>query len=389
MTNFIYDIPTKNYFGPDQLEHLSEEISRYGKRVLLVYGGGSIKKTGLYNALAKEVKKAGASLFELGGVEPNPRIESVRKGAALCKENKIEVIVAAGGGSAMDAAKLISAAALVDFDPWLFMAKKEKIQETLPVITVLTISATGSEMNPTCVISNPETDEKTGLTDKHLFPKAAFCNPLLTYSVNTYQTACGSADILSHIMEVYFNTNQELYMLDRSMEAMMKTVIKYAPIALAKQDDYEARANLMWTSSWAINGYISGCNKSPWSCHPIEHQLSAVYDITHGLGLAIVTPRWMEFVLDEITAQKFCDYGTNVWGLPQGKDKMESAKAAIEKTKEFFYKTLGLKSSLSELGITDEHFAEMAKKACGSSGTINGWKNLTPSDVEAIYRASL
>lgn len=389
MTNFVYDIPVRNYFGPNQIIHLREEIARYGKNALLVYGGGSIKKNGVFDAVANEAKEAGAALFELGGIEANPRIESVRRGAALCKENKIDVIVAAGGGSAMDAAKLISAAALTEVDPWLFMTKQEKIQNTLPLITVLTISATGSEMNPTCVISNPQTNEKTGLTDKHLFPKAAFCNPELTYSVSAYQTACGSADILSHIMEVYFNTNQELYMLDRSMEAMMKTVIKYAPVALSRPDDYEARANLMWTSSWAINGYISGCNKSPWSCHPIEHQLSAVYDITHGLGLAIITPHWMRFVLDESTVQKFYDFGTNVWKLPPSDDKMAVAKKSIEKTEEFFYKTLGLKSSLSQIGISDERFDEMAQKACGSSGILNGWKKLTPSDVKSIYRASL
>lgn len=389
MTNFVYDIPVRNYFGPNQIIHLREEIARYGKNVLLVYGGGSIKKNGVFDAVANEAKEAGAALFELGGIEANPRIESVRRGAALCKENKIDVIVAAGGGSAMDAAKLISAAALTEVDPWLFMTKQEKIQNTLPLITVLTISATGSEMNPTCVISNPQTNEKTGLTDKHLFPKAAFCNPELTYSVSAYQTACGSADILSHIMEVYFNTNQELYMLDRSMEAMMKTVIKYAPVALSRPEDYEARANLMWTSSWAINGYISGCNKSPWSCHPIEHQLSAVYDITHGLGLAIITPHWMRFVLDESTVQKFYDFGTNVWNLPPSDDKMAVAKKSIEKTEEFFYKTLGLKSSLSQIGISAERFDEMAQKACGSSGILNGWKKLTPSDVKSIYRASL
>ena len=389
MTNFVYDIPVRNYFGPNQIIHLREEIARYGKNVLLVYGGGSIKKNGVFDAVANEAKEAGAALFELGGIEANPRIESVRRGAALCKENKIDVIVAAGGGSAMDAAKLISAAALTEVDPWLFMTKQEKIQNTLPLITVLTISATGSEMNPTCVISNPQTNEKTGLTDKHLFPKAAFCNPELTYSVSAYQTACGSADILSHIMEVYFNTNQELYMLDRSMEAMMKTVIKYAPVALSRPEDYEARANLMWTSSWAINGYISGCNKSPWSCHPIEHQLSAVYDITHGLGLAIITPHWMRFVLDESTVQKFYEFGTNVWNLPPSDDKMAVAKKSIEKTEEFFYKTLGLKSSLSQIGISDERFDEMAQKACGSSGILNGWKKLTPSDVKSIYRASL
>lgn len=386
---FTYHIPTKIYFGQGQLENFGSVTQSYGKKALLVYGGGSIKKTGVYDTVVNQLKGSGVEIFELAGIEPNPKVDSVRKGIEICKKEKIDVVLAVGGGSAMDASKFIAAGACVDFDVWDFIAKKAPVEKVLPLLCVLTISATGSEMDNTAVLNNPETQDKLALIDDKLFPEASFCDPTLTYSVSAYQTACGSADILSHIMEVYFNRNQELYMLDTQMEGMMRTVLKYAPIALKEPDNYDARANLMWTSSWAINGYIFGCKKNPWSCHAMEHQLSGVYDITHGLGLAILTPRWMEYVLDETNVSKFYNFAVNVCGIKESRNKMKVAKAGIEYLKDFFYKQLGLKSSLSSIEITDKDFDMMAKKACGANGFINGWKKLYPEDVKRIYQASL
>ena len=386
---FTYSIPTKIYFGKGQLNSLGNVISDYGKKVLLVYGGGSIKKTGVYDIVCSQLKQMKIQIYELSGIEPNPKIDSVRKGIAVCKQESIEAVIAVGGGSVIDAAKFIAAGACVDFDVWDFISKKSPVQNVLPIFSVLTISATGSEMDNTAVLNNPETMEKLALIDDKLFPAASFCDPTLTYTVSPYQTACGSADIFSHIIEVYFNRNQDLYMLDTQMEGMLKTVIKYAPVAMAEPDNYDARANLMWTSTWAINGYIYGCKKAPWSCHPMEHQLSAVYDITHGLGLAILIPHWMEYVLDDSTVQKFYDFAVNVCGITPAEDKILTAKMGIEFVKDFLYNKLNLKRSLSEIDIDDTNFVSMAEKACGANGYIDGWKKLYPKDVLAIYKSAL
>lgn len=386
---FTYSIPTKIYFGKGQLNSLGNVISDYGKKVLLVYGGGSIKKTGVYDIVCSQLKQMKIQIYELSGIEPNPKIDSVRKGIAVCKQESIEAVIAVGGGSVIDAAKFIAAGACVDFDVWDFISKKSPVQNVLPVFSVLTISATGSEMDNTAVLNNPETMEKLALIDDKLFPAASFCDPTFTYTVSPYQTACGSADIFSHIIEVYCNRNQDLYMLDTQMEGMLKTVIKYAPVAMAEPDNYDARANLMWTSTWAINGYIYGCKKAPWSCHPMEHQLSAVYDITHGLGLAILIPHWMEYVLDDSTVQKFYDFAVNVCGITPAEDKILTAKMGIEFVKDFLYNKLNLKRSLSEIDIDDTTFVSMAEKACGPNGYIDGWKKLYPKDVLAIYKSAL
>ena len=390
MNNFIYDIPVKVYFGENQLCHLSEELPRFGKRVLLTYGGGSIKRTGLYDAIVAEVKKAGMELFELSGIEPNPRIASVRLGARMCKEHNIDVLLAVGGGSTIDATKFMAAGAKVDHDPWDFFNEKwAPITEALPIISVLTLSATGSEMDAGGVISNPETNDKIGrVVRPTLLPKVSFLDPTVTYTVSPYQTACGAADMLSHIFEVYFNMDQDLYMLDCFMEGLMKTIIKYAPIAIKEPENYEARANLMWTSSWAINGFVDGGKRQAWSCHPMEHEVSAYYDITHGLGLAIITPRWMEYCLSDQTVSKYVQYGVNVFGIDKKLPDMEIAKQAIKKTKEFLFGTLGLTSTFTALGIGDEHIPTMARKAC-AGGVLPGFVPLRQNDIEIIFRNCL
>ena len=389
MNSFVYNIPTKVYFGENQLGNLGAEVAKFGKRVLLTYGGGSIKRIGLYDKVINELHNAGIEVFELSGIEPNPRIESVRNGAEMCKKHKIDVLLAVGGGSTIDATKFMAAGACVDHDPWEFFGANAKpIERALPIVTILTLSATGSEMDTGGVISNLETGDKLGRLAPALLPRVSFLDPTITYSVNKYQTACGAADIMSHIIEVYFNTQKDLYMLDCFMEGMLKTVIKYAPIAIAEPENYEARANLMWTSSWAINGFINGGKRKAWSCHPMEHELSAVYDITHGLGLAILTPRWMRYCLDETTVEKYVEYGVGVFGIDSSLDKMEIAKRSIELTEEFLFEKLGLQRTFTEVGIKREDFAMMAQKAC-RYGDIKGFKTLTPQDVEAIYEMCL
>ena len=388
MKSFIYDIPTKVYFGKNQLSNLGKEVKQYGSKVLLCYGGGSIKKMGLYDEVINYLKQAGLEIFELDRIQPNPRVDSVREGAKICKENKIDVVLAVGGGSVIDCAKFIAAANYYDGDAWDLSTGKVFADQCLPLISILTLSATGSEMDTGGVISNPETNEKLGAGSPAMRPKVSFLDPTLTYSVSEYQTACGSVDIFSHIIEVYFSLNPRLKMLDGVMEALMKTVIEFAPIALKNPSDYEARANLMWTSSWAINGFVSNGSTHAWSCHPMEHELSAFYDITHGLGLAILTPRWMEYTLNETTVDRFYQYGVNVFGIDPSLPKEEVAKKSIACTSKFFFETLELDSTLTKIGIDDSKFDIMAKKACKDS-ILQGFQPLDQEDIKKIYQMCL
>lgn len=389
MNSFVYNIPTKVYFGENQLGNLTKELLKFGKRVLLAYGGGSIKRIGLYDKVIGELNAAGMEVYELAGIEPNPRIESVRAGVKLCKEHNIDVILAVGGGSTIDAAKFMAAGSCVEHDPWEFFGANAKpIDNALPIVTILTLAATGSEMDTAGVISNLETGDKLGRLAPALLPKVSFLDPTLTYSVSKFQTACGAADIMSHIIEVYFNTQEDLFMLDCFMEGMLKTIVKFAPEALANPENYEARANLMWTSSWAINGFINGGKRKAWSCHPMEHELSAVYDITHGLGLAILTPRWMEYCLDESNVDKYVQYGVNVFGIDSSLDKMTIARESIRLTAEFLFDTLGLQRTFTEVGIKRNDFELMARKAC-RYGEIKGFKTLTQADVVNIFEMCL
>lgn len=384
MNHFIYHIPTKIYFGENQLHNLGKEVSKFGKRVLLTYGGGSIKKSGLYDQVQAELKGAGLKIFELSGIEPNPRVSSVREGVKICKENEIDVLLAVGGGSVIDCTKFIGAGAYYDGDPWEISLGNVKVEQCLPIISVLTLSATGSEMDAGGVISNPETNQKLGFAAPPMRPKVSFLDPSITYSVNAFQTASGAADILSHLFEVYFNLDADLYMLDAMMEAMMKTVIRFAPVAVNDPKNYEARANLMWASSWAINGFINGGKAKAWSCHPMEHELSAFYDITHGLGLAILTPRWMRYTLNDQTEDRFYQFGCNVFGIDPKLSKRDVALKSIEMLEEFLFDTLGLARTLTEIGIDDTHFERMAQKACRGS-QIQGFQTLNPTDVVSIY----
>lgn len=389
-TRFVYDIPTKVYFGKDQLDNLGAEIKKLGNKVLLLtYAEGPVKTSGLYDQAMTNMKNAGVEVVELSDIAPNPRVSSVNDAAKVCREQNIEVILGIGGGSVIDCAKLVSLATYYDGDAWDFATGVAKVEKHLPVVAITTIAATGSEMDTSAVISNPETNQKIVITIPEMAPAVSFLDPTNTYSVPAFQTASGTADILSHVMETYFDMNGDLYMLDAIMEGIMKTVIKYGPIALAQPDNYEARANLQWASCWAINSFIWGGKPLCWSCHPIEHELSAFYDITHGLGLAIVTPKWMRHILNEKTAHKFYQYGVNVFGINPDLSEMEVANAAIEKTEEFFYQKLGLASTLTEVGIDATHFDEMAKSAVTINPAAYMAVPLTAEDVKTILEMSL
>ena len=389
MNNFVFQNTTKIYFGKGQLVHLADELKKYGTRVLLTYGGGSIKRIGLYDSIVSSLNESGFTVFELPGIEPNPRHTTVNKGADICKKEHIDVLLAVGGGSTIDCTKAIAAATYYEGDAWDLVKQKAPVTKALPILTVLTLSATGSEMDCGGVISNMETNEKIGLVHPLLQPKVSFLDPEYTYSVSRFQTACGSADIISHIFDCnYFTAGDKMDMMSRIQEEVIRTVIKYAPIALEQPENYEARANLMWASSWALNRFLdNGIIQAP-TCHMIEHELSAFYDITHGLGLAIITPRWMEYILDETTAPQIKKFGVKIFGVEDNMSDMDGAKETIHRLSDFLFKKLGLQSRLSEVGIDDRNFSIMAEKAC-AGGTLKGYKTLTPKDVEAIFRMCL
>ena len=390
MNDFIYYNPDKVYFGKNQIEKLPAELLKYGKKVLLVYGGGSIKKNGLYDKVTNLMKENNIEWFELSGVEPNPRHSTVNKGASICKKENVDVILAVGGGSTIDCSKGVAAAAVSDnTDVWELVTKGEMVEKAIPLVAILTNAATGSEMDMWAVISNMDTNEKLSLGGEGIIPKAAFENPEDTFSLPTYQTACGSFDIFNHVLDNYYLAGDTTFeMISKFQEAVMCAVVKYAPIAMKEPDNYEARANLMWASSMALSDILNAGMMYTCACHLMEHEVSAYYDITHGHGLAIITPRWFTYILDENTAPEICRLGENVFGVEKSIDVMEGAKKAIEALSDFCFKTLGLKSTLSELGITDEHFRDMAEHAC-MNGPIKGVKTLTPDDVVKIYQMCL
>lgn len=391
MYNFNIHLNTNIHFGKGQINKLGKDIIKYTDRLLLVYGGGSIKKNGIYHSIVAELNKYGIHFEELAGVDPNPRIESVREGIKLCRENNLGGVLAVGGGSSIDCSKVIAAGVKYEGDPWDLVLDRKKVVDALPIFTVLTLSATGSEMNSGAVISNMTTNQKLGTGMPGItLPKASVLDPEYTYTVPAKQTAAGTADIISHTFENYFTNVEGGYLQARFAEAILKTCFHYGPIACQEPDNYEARANLMWASSWAINGLISGGTANNWSVHPMEHELSAYYDVTHGVGLAILTPHWMRYVLNDATLDNFVDYGVNVWGIDPSMDKYDIANKAIDMTQDFFCKDLNIPASLTELGINEEYFQVMAQHAAKvKGGSIQGFVNLEVEDIVNIYKAAL
>ncbi len=385
MNNFTFDIPTVIHFGRDQITHLAE-LEDAGTSVLLVYGGGSIKANGIYTSVQEVLTDTGLTVYELAGVSPNPKIGLVRKGVSMCREYDIDMVLAVGGGSSIDCAKLVAAGACYNGDPWDLMVDSKLINKALPVYVVLTLAATGSEMDNSTVISNPETNQKLDISNNLLKPRMAVLDPEYTYSVPAGQTAAGAVDIMSHVFESYFTNTPGADIQAQMCLAILKTVVQNVQIAMEEPDNYDARANLMWCSSLALNGLLTLGAKVKWCVHPIEHELSAYYDITHGVGLAILTPVWMEYILSDNTAQKLAEYGKSVWGISDGCSDMEAARLAIRRTRDFFER-LGMPHSLSELGIDETHFDDMAGSAYGFCHGC--YVPLSREDIVQIYKNAL
>lgn len=388
MENFNFCIGVDILFGKDQVENLPSAIAPYGKKVLFCYGGGSIRKIGLYDKIKSLLSDF--EVYELSGIEPNPKVDSVREGVKICREYEIEALLAVGGGSVLDCSKAIAAAAYYDGDPWDMIALRRPIKKALPIVTVLTLAATGSEADSGAVISNPITNEKLSLGAPALMPKVSIMDPTYTFTVPANQTAAGCADIMSHLMEQYF-VPESTYMGDLLVEAVMKTIIKYAPIAIKEPDNYEARAQIMWASSIGDNATLCCGNKlAVFGVHGMEHELSAHYDLTHGVGLAILTPNWMRYVLEkapDVVRPRFAHFAKAVWEI-EGTDETALAARAVASVRDFF-KSLGIPMTLTEVGIDDSKFNEMAEHAIHSEGLEYAWIPLNRNDIVSILKNSL
>lgn len=386
MVNFDYCTPTRLVFGKGVIEKLPEIMSPLGKKILLVYGGGSIKKTGLYDKVLELL--SGFELFELSGVEPNPKYESVVEGAKICRENNVDAVLAVGGGSVLDCSKSIAAGAKYDGDPWDLITYKVPTTSALPIVDIMTLSATGSEYDANSVISRMDLNIKTCLKSDHIFPTCSILDPTYTFTVSKRQTAAGAADAISHVFEKYF-TAPTTDLNDGMCEAVIKSIMKNVKVALENPCDYDARAELMVDCALACNNVIAlGNGASGWVAHAIEHALSAYYDITHGEGLAIITPHWMRKILSEKTVDRFVKYGVNIWGIDSGLDSFEIANKAIDKTYEFF-KSLGIPMTLGEVGIDGAKINEMANDIAGGDKLKKCYAPLSVEDVEEILRNSL
>ena len=387
MQNFDYMTPTRLIFGKDCIDKLPEVMSAFGKKVLLTYGGGSIKKIGLYDKVLELMKDH--EIIELSDIRPNPKYDpSVLDGVRLCKEHDIDIILSVGGGSVLDCSKAIAAGAKYDGDPWDLISYKVKAEAALPIVDIITLAATGSEYDCGGVISRTETNDKIGYMDEHLYPVVSFLDPTYTFTVSKKQTAAGCADAMNHIMEQYFCEDSSL-LSDGFMEAGLKSLMVNAKKCLEDPEDYTARAEMMLACTYGCNGiYSLGNSPTGWPCHGMEHALSAYYDITHGEGLAIITPRWMKHILNEKTVSRFVKYGVNVFGIDSSLDKYEIAEKAISATYDFFL-SIGIPMTLREVGIDESRIDEMAHHVAEDEGLENAWAPLLEKDIADIFRASL
>lgn len=387
MENFVYNTPTKLIFGKGAVKNLPEVLKPLGNRILLTYGGGSIKKIGLYDKVKDLLSDF--EIYELGGIEPNPKYStSVLSGVKLCKEHNIDAVLAVGGGSVLDCSKAICAGALYDGEPWDLISYKVKAKAALPLVDILTLAATGSEYDSGCVISRTETNDKVGYLDEHLFPYASILDPEYTFSVSKKQTAAGAADAINHIMEQYF-CEKHSDLADGMCESAIKSLIKNAKVALSEPDNYDARAEFMVDCSLACNGILSiGNSYSGWPCHGIEHALSAYYDITHGEGLAIITPRWMKHILNDKTIERFVSFGTHIFGIDPSLPESEIAEKAIDSVYKLF-ESFGMPMNLKDVGIDEEKIDEMAAHIADNEGLDNAWAPLSQKDIAEILTDSL
>ncbi len=382
MLNFVFQNETRIIFGKETEKEIGRETKKLAKRVLLHYGQGSIKRSGLYDTVVSSLKEHGVVFSELGGVMPNPRLSLVREGINLCRERKIEAILAVGGGSVIDSAKAIASGVQYDGDVWDFYCTLTEPENALPIGVILTIPAAGSESSAGSVITNEEGLLKRAFNSPLMRPKFAILNPELTYSLPAYQTACGVADMMAHVMERYFTTVRGVELTDRLCEATLRTTVSNAKKVFKNPRDYNARAELMWASTIAHNGLLNTGRIGDWASHQIEHEISGIYDIAHGAGLAIVFPAWMKYVVNN-DVERFVQFSSRVWGNEIDPFNMEDyAHQGIESLKQFF-SSIGLPTSLREAEIGEDRIEEMATKAT-QQGRIGNFVKLGKNEVEEI-----
>jgi alcohol dehydrogenase YqhD (iron-dependent ADH family) len=386
MENFEFCNPTKIVFGRGTEEKVGVEVAVYSQKILLHFGGGSIKASGLYDRVTASLKKAGVDWVELGGVKPNPRLSMVYEGIKLCKEHKLGLILAVGGGSVIDSAKAIAMGAVIEGDVWdIFLGKSAPVA-ALPVGTVLTIPAAGSEASTASVITNENGWLKRGFNSELIYPRFSILNPELAFSLPRFQVACGVADIMAHLMERYFTNVSHVAFTDRLLEATMKTLIDQAPLVLSNPRDYDAWAELMWAGTIAHNNLLNTGRIGDWASHDIEHEISGIYDVAHGAGLAVVFPAWMKHVLQH-DLNRFVQWAVRVWNVEMDVFNPEAvARNGIEKMEAFFH-SLGLGTKLADLGIKDNRIAEMADKCTGGDTRTVG--NFVKLDREAVRKILL
>ena len=393
MNDFQFQNTTKVYFGQNQLQHLHEEVLKYGDKVLIAHGGDFIQNSPLYSRVIKELESHKITVYELGAVEPNPRHTTVNRGVKICKEHGIQTVLAIGGGSTIDCCKAIAATTLSNTDDiWDLVEGKAIWKDALAVIAMPTIASTGSEMDKSCVIANVKLGIKSGINGETIRPKAAFLDPTNTLTVPAFQTACGGFDIMAHMFDMNYFVNAAKYPLQFNVvETLLKTVRQQLPIAIQEPENYEARATMLWAASWALNSFCTSGFQTQASLHALE-QFSSSYDLTHGLALAILMPKWMKYLLDrdETVIDDFARFGVNVMGVEENEDKKAVAYQAIEALQSFIKDELGLPVHLSELGIDDSQFEKMKVKACyGQESLPRAYRPLTQEDCFNIYKMCL
>lgn len=388
MVNFDYQTPTRLIFGRGVVqEKLHDVMEKFGKRVLITWGGGSIKRSGLYDQVREILKDK--EIYELPGIEPNPKYDpSVLEGVRICKEKNIDVILSVGGGSVLDCTKAIAGAACSDADPWDVITMKVPTLKAIPIVDIITLAATGSEYDRGGVISRTDTNDKLAYFSDLVFPAVSFIDPTYTFTLPVRQTLAGVSDCINHIMEQYF-CGGHIMMNDAFMEGAIKSLMKNVRIVLEDPENYDARAEIFYATTLGCNGiYSLGNSESGWPMHAIEHALSGHYDINHGEGLAIVTPRWMKHILSEKTLERFVAFGTGVFGIDPALPEMEIAEKAIQSIHDF-YREIGLPMTLREVGIDGSRIDEMAHHISVNEGLENAWAPLHEEDIAAILRDCL
>lgn len=386
MLNFTFSNSTKIIFGKDVEMQVGAETALWGKKVLLHYGGGHIVRSGLKKRVVASLQEAGVEFVELGGVQPNPRLSLVQEGIALARKEQVDFILAVGGGSVIDSAKAIAIGVPYDGDVWDFYAGKTRAKESLPVGVVLTIPAAGSESSTSSVITKEEGWLKRGYGEVIMRPKFAFMNPELTYSLPPYQTACGVADMMAHVMERYFTNEKEVGFTDQLCEATLRSIIQEAPVAIAEPENYGARANIMWAGTIAHNDLLGTGRLGDWASHNIEHELSALYDIAHGAGLAIVFPAWMKYVYRH-DIPRFVQFSVEVFGVEQDYHNPERTILEGIRRLEDFFRRIGLPTTLQEADIPADRLEEMAAKSTANdTQTLGTFVPLNKADVLEIYK---